>query len=75
MQNGTGFQNGMKKLQYKVMHKLLLGSDYPVTTPADTIAGLRKINDFTPGTMLPRISEADIESLIHRNTLELLGLA
>lgn len=60
--------------EYKVMHKLLLGSDYPVTTPADTIAGLWKVNDFTPGTALPRISEADIEALIYRDTLQLLGI-
>jgi uncharacterized protein len=60
--------------EYKVMHKLLLGSDYPVTTPADTIAGLRKVNDFTYGTALPKVSEADIEAMIQRDTLQLLGI-
>ncbi|HWR13576.1 MAG TPA: amidohydrolase family protein [Terriglobales bacterium] len=60
--------------EYRVMHKLLLGSDYPVTTPAETIAGLKKVNQFTVGTALPRVSEADIDDLIYRDTLKLLDL-
>lgn len=61
--------------EYRVMHKLLLGSDYPVTTPADTIAGLRKVNDLTCGTALPKVAEQEIEELIHRDTLQLLAIA
>ena len=60
--------------EYRVMDKLLLGSDYPVTTPQDTIDGLRKINNVTQGTGLPKVPEAEIEALIQRDTLQLLGL-
>jgi predicted TIM-barrel fold metal-dependent hydrolase len=61
--------------EYRVLHKLFLGSDYPVTTPAETIAGLRAVNDLTQGTALPRVPEAQIEALIHRDSLHPLGLA
>jgi predicted TIM-barrel fold metal-dependent hydrolase len=58
--------------EYGVMHKLLFGSDYPFTTPALSMEGLRNLNRFTPGTSLPRISEAAVEELIHRDSLRLL---
>jgi predicted TIM-barrel fold metal-dependent hydrolase len=69
------FYNALVMAQeYKVMHKLLLGSDYPVTTPAATIESLRKVNDVTKDTGLPNVSRDEIEALIHRDTLQLLGL-
>ena len=69
------FYNALVMAQeYKVMHKLLLGSDYPVTTPAATIESLREVNDVTKGTGLPNVSRDEIEALIHRDTLQLLGL-
>jgi len=39
------------------------------------IAGMRKVNRLVEGTGLPRIPDQVIDDLIHRNTLELLGLA
>ncbi len=70
------FYNSLMLCQeYGVMHKLLFGSDYPFTTPEETIKGLRSINRFTNGTSLPRISETAIEELIHRDALTLLGLS
>lgn len=61
-------------MEYGVLHKLLFGSDYPVTTPASSMEGLRKINDVTRGTGLPRIPPERVEELIHRDTLSLLGI-
>jgi predicted TIM-barrel fold metal-dependent hydrolase len=61
--------------EYGVWDKLLLGSDYPFTTVNATIDGLRGLNRMTDGTGLPRLDEDRIERLIHRNTLELLGLS
>lgn len=61
-------------MEYGVLHKLLLGSDYPFTTPADTMARLRVVNEIVQGTALPRIPEAQIEALIERDSLSLLGL-
>lgn len=60
--------------EYGVWHKILFGTDYPFTTVDATIAGLRGLNAMTLGTGLPRLSEAEIEALIHRDSLSLLGL-
>jgi uncharacterized protein len=61
--------------EYGVWDKLLFGTDYPFTTVNATIEGLRGLNRMTEGTGLPRLNEDRIERLIHRNTLELLGLS
>jgi predicted TIM-barrel fold metal-dependent hydrolase len=61
--------------EYGVWDKLLFGTDYPFTTVNATIDGLRGLNRMTEGTGLPRLDEDRIERLIHRNTLDLLGLS
>jgi predicted TIM-barrel fold metal-dependent hydrolase len=61
--------------EYGVWAKLLFGSDYPFTTVNDSIAGLRKLNSMLEGTRLPRLNESEIEELIGRDSLALLGLA
>ena len=60
--------------EYGVWDKLLFGSDYPFTTVNATINDLRKMNAMLEGTALPRLDVAQIETLIHRNALALLGL-
>jgi predicted TIM-barrel fold metal-dependent hydrolase len=60
--------------EYGVWHKLLFGTDYPFTTVNATVEGLYKLNDMTRGTGLPRLDEKQIEALIHRDALTLLGL-
>lgn len=70
------FYNGlMSAVEYGATHKLLLGSDYPFTTPGETISRLRDVNHVVGNSGLPRIPENVIESLIERDTLGLLGLA
>jgi predicted TIM-barrel fold metal-dependent hydrolase len=61
--------------EYGVTHKLLFGSDYPVTTPASTQEALAKVNQFTEGTSLPRVDVKMINDLIHRDTTNLLDLS
>ncbi len=61
-------------MEYGVLDRLLLGSDYPFTTPTSTMEALRKVNQMVEGTHLPRIPEAKIEAMIHRDTLDLLGI-
>jgi predicted TIM-barrel fold metal-dependent hydrolase len=69
------FYNALVTAQeYGVLDRLLFGSDYPFTTPGATIDALRGINQMVAGTALPKVSEAAVESLIHRDTLHLLGL-
>ena len=60
--------------EYNCMHKYLFGSDYPIATTEETIEGLRNINKVIEGTNLPRIPENEIENIIHRDSLDLLGL-
>jgi predicted TIM-barrel fold metal-dependent hydrolase len=61
--------------EYGVMHKLLFGTDFPVTGVDDTLAGLRSINRFVEGTRFPRIDPGEIEGIISRNILSELQLA
>ncbi len=60
--------------EWNVLPKLLLGSDYPIATPAETIAGMRALNDIPRRTGLLEIPEAAIEAIIERDSLALLGL-
>ena len=60
--------------EYGVLDRLLFGSDYPFTTPQSSMDALRKVNDMAAGTNLPRIPENALEALIHRDSLDLLGL-
>jgi hypothetical protein len=38
------------------------------------MAALSRVNDVTIGTSLPRVPEADMEAILHRDSLGLLGL-
>lgn len=60
--------------EYGVWHKLLFGSDYPFTTIDASIQGLFDLNKMLDGTALPRLREKEIAALIHRDSLEILGL-
>jgi uncharacterized protein len=55
-------------------HKLLLGSDFPIATTAEAMAGLRRVNDILAGTALPRVPAEHIERIIHADALAALGL-
>ena len=60
--------------EYGVWHKLLFGTDFPFTTVDASIAGIRGLNDMLDGTKLPRLDTTQIEAMIHRDSLKLLGL-
>lgn len=61
--------------EWNVLDKLLLGSDFPVTTVQETIDALRSVNHVVRGTGLPAIPDEALEAIIHRDALVLLGLA
>jgi uncharacterized protein len=70
------FYSGLiSAVEYGAAHKLLLGSDYPFTTPGETIARLREVNRTVGSSGLPRVPDEAIEALIERDTLALLGLS
>ncbi|MGB3307806.1 MAG: amidohydrolase family protein [Thermomicrobiales bacterium] len=60
--------------EWGVLDRLLFGSDYPASTPEETMRLLRAVNDAAPGPNAPRIPEEAIEAIIHRDSLPLLGL-
>ncbi len=70
------FYNSLMLCQeYGVMHKLLFGTDYPVTKVDEALAGIRGVNRFVEGTSFPRIDPDAIEAIVHRDILAELNLA
>jgi predicted TIM-barrel fold metal-dependent hydrolase len=61
--------------EYGVWDKVLFGTDYPFTTVNQSVEGLRALNGMLAGTALPRLDEAAVEAMIHRDALAVLGLA
>lgn len=61
--------------EWGVLHKLLLGSDYPIATPRETIDALGRVNDILEGARLPRVPEDELAKIVERDSLALLGLA
>jgi uncharacterized protein len=69
------FYEGMRlATEWNVLDKLLLGSDFPIATPAETVRGLRAVNDAIAGTKLPTVPLDAIEAIVARDPLPLLGL-
>jgi predicted TIM-barrel fold metal-dependent hydrolase len=60
--------------EYGVWDKILFGSDYPFTTVKATLDGLRHLNAMLEGTSFPRLDEEQMEAMIHRDSLMILGL-
>jgi predicted TIM-barrel fold metal-dependent hydrolase len=60
--------------EWGALSKLLFGSDLPIATPAETMEALGRVNDVTIGTNLPRVPEAEMEAILDRDSLALLGL-
>lgn len=68
------FNSMMLAQEYGVQHKLFFGTDYPFTTPHATINAMRKMNDMTNGTGLPKFDMESIEGIINRDSLSILGI-
>lgn len=64
------YQSLMRVQASGVWGKLLFGSDSPFTAVTASIDGLRGLNRMVEGTSLPRLDAAEIEGLIHRDSLE-----
>jgi predicted TIM-barrel fold metal-dependent hydrolase len=61
-------------VEYRVTDRLLLGSDYPFATLAQTIESLRRVNDVVVGTGFPPIPDEVVEGIIDRDSIAALGL-
>jgi len=69
------YYNAMRiATEWAVLDKLLFGSDYPIASPRETMDALWRVNDPIAGTGLPPVPIDALERILHRNSLELLGL-
>jgi len=69
------FYNALMLLaEYGTWKKVMFGSDYPCTSVADSIAGVRNANHIVEGTGLPKISTEILESILHRDALKIMGI-
>jgi len=60
--------------EYRVLKKLLFGTDYPFTKAADSISGVRNLNHVVADTGLPRVPTSAIEEILERDAFGLLGI-
>ena len=60
--------------EYRVLDRVLFGSDYPFSTVERTEAGLRRAAALCRRLGIAEITDDDIDSLCGRDALSLLGL-
>ncbi len=61
--------------EWSVLHKLLFGSDYPAAaTPQETAEAIPHVNDILDGTKLPRVPVDELQQVVTRDALDILGL-
>lgn len=70
----TQWEALIRATEWNILDKVLLASDFPITTIQETIDGLRRVNAIVEGTHLPRVPADRIEEIINRNPLPMLGL-
>lgn len=68
------FNSLMLMQEYGVTRKLLFGTDYPFTTPMETVERMRAIAKFGEGTNFPRLNPEWLEEMFQRDTAKLLGI-
>lgn len=69
------FWHGMRLWhEWGVTKKILFASDWPVTVPQENIDHLRGLNKFAIDHHLPEIPEDELEGIINRDTLDILGV-
>jgi hypothetical protein len=61
--------------QAGVMDRLLFGSNFPFSTPAQCIEALYSINQFCHGTNLPTVPREQLRRIVECDALALLGLS
>ena len=69
------FYHAMMLVQeYDIFDKVLFGSDFPATTTASSLEGVRGLNQIVEGTSLPRVCMDKVEEILNRDSLSLLGI-
>lgn len=60
--------------EYGVWHKLIFGTDYPVSTIDESLAGLAKLVEYASKMPFPSFDNADMRALIENDVREELNL-
>lgn len=60
--------------EYGTDRKILFGTDYPITTVASTLQGLKDLEAYVERYHLPPLRAGLIDGIVHRDALTLLGL-
>ena len=69
------FWQGMRLFhEWGATEKILFASDWPVTRPQDNIDHLRALPKFAKDHHLPTIPEEEIEGIINRDAVEIMGV-
>jgi predicted TIM-barrel fold metal-dependent hydrolase len=68
-----GYAALVRAQEWDVVDKLLFGSDFPLWTPDEGIAGLRELASLRSGT-LPYVRSETVERIIEADSAVLLGL-
>jgi hypothetical protein len=70
------FWQGMRLFyEWGVTKKIFFGSDWPVTLPQDNIDELRGLEKFAKDHHLPAVPPDEIEGIINRDAVSILGVA
>lgn len=67
------YQSLASAMDWGQTHKIMFGTDWPITTATETMAGLRSLGRFAQGP-LPKIPDEVIEGIIFRDSLKILGI-
>ena len=69
------FWNGLRLFhEWGVLSKVFFATDWPVTIAGDNLDALRGLARFARDHQLPAIPEEEIEGIINRDSLDILGL-
>ncbi|MBI4025480.1 MAG: amidohydrolase [Verrucomicrobia bacterium] len=60
--------------EYGVTRKLFFGTDYPITTPLESVEKLRRIMGFGEGSNFPRLDPSWMEAVFERDSLKMIGI-
>ncbi len=68
------YQALVTAMEWGVLDRIMFGSDYPASTPEETLAKLHAVNDAWPGGGAPVIPDKAILAIEERDSLAMLGL-
>ncbi len=60
--------------EWGVLDKVFFGSDWPITTPEETLNGIMDLNNYAIKHNLPEIPEEKLTGIINRDVVKLLGI-